>query len=105
MINERNILGIDEFENGLHFDKQKQVAESLLNASKQFDTQLFVTSHSQECSVRFLNAVEEAGQADDFSCFYLDRDDEGEIVARQRDFESAKFILENWKDDEDHRFV
>jgi AAA15 family ATPase/GTPase len=42
-------LLIDEFENGLHYSVQKQVWELLFKLSKQFNIQIFATTHSWDC--------------------------------------------------------
>ena len=74
IINENSIVGIDEAENGLHFDKQNLVISKLLQGSKDFNTQLFITSHSIEYVKRFLNIIEEKGLQDKFCCINLFKD-------------------------------
>ncbi|MCT4613470.1 MAG: AAA family ATPase [Marinifilaceae bacterium] len=39
---------IDEIENGLHYSAHKSIWESIITISKEFNTQLFVTSHNLE---------------------------------------------------------
>ena len=43
------LLLIDEIENGLHHRVQKEVFSTLVDLAKEFDVQIFATTHSAEC--------------------------------------------------------
>ena len=76
------LLLIDEIENGLHHRVQKEVFPSLVAMAKEFDVQIFATTHSGEC-VRAAHSalVEQDWQDKNHFIFYrLDRTD-GEIRA------------------------
>ncbi|MCD4745060.1 MAG: AAA family ATPase [Bacteroidales bacterium] len=45
---ENSIVLIDEIENGLHYSAHKSLWESIITISKEFNIQLFITSHSIE---------------------------------------------------------
>lgn len=53
------ILLIDEFENGLHWEVQKELWAALFKASKDFGIQIFATTHSTDCLRGFLAAENE----------------------------------------------
>jgi hypothetical protein len=50
------ILLIDEFENGLHWEVQKQLWTALFEAANQFGVQVFATTHSNDCIQAFVDA-------------------------------------------------
>ena len=62
------ILLIDEFENGLHWEVQKQLWEALFKASSHFGVQVFATTHSNDCIQAFVDAQRERLIAN--SCVY-----------------------------------
>jgi len=83
------IVLIDEIENGLHYDHLRTIWSSLLNICKQQNTQIFASTHSQEC----LNAALETirGNEDDFALIRTERP-EGRCKAQAfggRQFQSA----------------
>ncbi|NIJ46593.1 AAA15 family ATPase/GTPase [Wenyingzhuangia heitensis] len=45
---QNSFILIDEIENGLHYSAHKGLWESIINISKEFNTQLFITSHNIE---------------------------------------------------------
>jgi AAA15 family ATPase/GTPase len=53
------ILLIDEIENSIHFGLMKRFAELILELSQEFNTQVFITSHSKECIDAFLSVKTE----------------------------------------------
>jgi hypothetical protein len=53
------ILLIDEFENGLHWEVQKELWGALFKASKDFGIQVFATTHSTDCIRGFIAAQNE----------------------------------------------
>jgi len=52
---ENRVVLIDEIENGFHFSVLNQVWESIYDAAKQYNVQIFVTTHSLECAKSFNN--------------------------------------------------
>ena len=50
-MNEANggLVLIDEIENGLHYSAQRKVFSNLLTMAKEFNVQIFATTHSSEC--------------------------------------------------------
>lgn len=74
------VVAVDEIENGLHYSVMKDVWQAMAVAAREFDVQLFATTHSLEC----INAAHEAFQeADpyDFRLHRLDRLASGKIQA------------------------
>ena len=92
MLNKDSVLGIDEFENGLHFDKQSMFAKELIEASITYNTQLFLTSHSDKSAILFLEEIKNAKQEHNFSAIKLVKQDNS-VVHSVYDFESTYRIL------------
>ncbi len=46
---QHGIVLVDEVENGVHYSVMKQVWQALAQAAREFDVQLFATTHSLEC--------------------------------------------------------
>ncbi|WP_017303851.1 AAA family ATPase [Spirulina subsalsa] len=64
---------IDEIENGIHYSVLAKIWESIAEASQRFNTQIFATTHSQEC----INSAHEAFanlESYDFRYFRLQRE-------------------------------
>lgn len=83
------VVLIDEIENGLHYDHLRTIWSSLLSICKEQNTQIFASTHSQEC----LNAALETirGNEDDFALIRTERVD-GRCKAQAfggRQFQSA----------------
>ena len=55
---------IDEIENGLHYSKLLEVWKSLDWLSREFNVQVFATTHSYECIVAANNAFTEMESSD-----------------------------------------
>jgi len=66
-----SILLIDEIENGLHPNSQRVLWEAIFRAAKEFNVQVFATTHSQDC----LNAVTEVYQKLDKEDFFKEESD------------------------------
>jgi AAA15 family ATPase/GTPase len=49
VVADAKVLLIDEIENGLHYSVLPTVWKGLLLAAKEFDVQIFATTHSWEC--------------------------------------------------------
>jgi hypothetical protein len=69
----QGIVLIDEIENGLHYDHLRTIWSSLLKICRQQNTQIFASTHSQEC----LNAASETirENEDDFALIRTERGD------------------------------
>ena len=67
------IVLVDEIENGFHHSIMNKVWAVLAEAARQFDTQLFATTHSFEC----LRAAHEALSREEWRYYRLDRTKEG----------------------------
>jgi AAA15 family ATPase/GTPase len=66
IVNTKNsVLLIDEIENGIHYENQEKVWNILFSLCKEYDVQLFATSHSYEMIEAFKNcAMREEYQGD-----------------------------------------
>jgi AAA15 family ATPase/GTPase len=58
------VLIIDELEIGIHYENQQAVWQMLLSASKKFNTQLFISTHSYEMLEYLQKAIENQSQED-----------------------------------------
>lgn len=56
-----NYFCIDEIDIGIHFSRLKEFWINLISICKEFDIQLFATTHSQECIDAYAQALEEMG--------------------------------------------
>ena len=76
-----NLALVDEIENGLHHSVMKSVWQGIAQFAREFDTQVFATTHSWEC----IRAAHEAFSEDevyDFRLHRLDRvNGEGDVKA------------------------
>ncbi len=61
-ISEKNIVFVDELENGIHYSKIKTVWSDIIKACRQNNIQLFATTHSKE----FIDRLSEVSQELDF---------------------------------------
>jgi len=67
------ILLIDEFENGLHWEVQKDLWKALFEAANQFGVQVFATTHSTDCIRGFLAAQSEVLKLSENYVYRLER--------------------------------
>lgn len=88
----RGIILIDEVENGLHHSVLKNVWEELNWLSREFEVQVFATTHSEECMV----AARDAFSAADDRTLYIHRLSlqDGQITATTYPFEDLDFALD-----------
>lgn len=75
----KGVLLIDEFENGLHWRVQRELWAALGKAAKEFEVQVFATTHSRDCIGGFVSASQELG-IEDAKLYRLEREDD-EIFA------------------------
>lgn len=91
-----SIVLVDEIENGLHHSVMKSVWQGIAQFAREFDTQVFATTHSWEC----IRAAHEAFSEDevyDFRLHRLDRvNGEGDVkaVTYEQDILEAAFRME-----------
>ena len=83
---------IDEVENGLHHNAMKSVWENLDWLSREFNVQIFATTHSYECLVAARDAFKSAEQ-DELHVHRLDRRD-GLVASTTYSFEALDFTLD-----------
>jgi len=70
------VVLIDELENGFHYSVMKNVWRVIAEASREFNVQLFATTHSRECIVAAHEAMQESDRYD-FRFHRLERDKKG----------------------------
>jgi AAA15 family ATPase/GTPase len=66
------VVLIDEVENGLHYSVMKDVWKAIALAARQFDVQVFATTHSWECILAAHHAFQES-KPYELRYFRLDR--------------------------------
>jgi AAA15 family ATPase/GTPase len=73
LINANNsFLLIDEFENGLHYTIQEQLWDIIFQLSEKLNTQVFVTTHSEDCISGFEKVLNRRGNPADGKLIRLD---------------------------------
>ena len=73
------ILIIDEVENGLHVSSVKHLWETVIEASQQNHTQIFMTTHSNDVIKGLRMALQD--KSDSVACFWLDKFDDDRVKA------------------------
>ena len=73
------VLLVDEIENGIHHSVMSKVWKAVSTAAKQFDVQVFATTHSYECFEQAYNGLGEDG----FRLHRLEKSQDGEIVSNR----------------------
>jgi AAA15 family ATPase/GTPase len=91
VVEDAKVLLIDEIENGLHYSVMPVIWKGLFQAAKEFDVQIFATTHSWECIL----AADEAARADgnyDLALIRLDRvkDDIKATLINENSLSTAK---------------
>lgn len=79
---ENGVVLIDEFENAIHADLIEIFAPFIHSLAKEFNVQVFLTSHSKECIDSFAKNISQA-QKDDFTFHALVRDGNGRTMIRE----------------------
>jgi AAA15 family ATPase/GTPase len=72
VVEDAKVLLIDEIENGLHHSVMPVIWKGLFLAAKEFDVQIFATTHSWECILAADQAARE-GENYDLALIRLDR--------------------------------
>jgi hypothetical protein len=70
------VLFIDEVENGFHYSRLRQIWAAIAKTAKQFNVQVFATTHSRECIVEAHHSFSESFDYD-FRLHRLERKDTG----------------------------
>ena len=91
MVNaENSVFFIDEIENGIHYQNQREFWRSLFELAIELDVQIFATTHSLEMMQAFAD-VGLKSYADEGAYFELARNDKtNQIVAIKRDLDISK---------------
>lgn len=91
---EHSVLLIDEIENGIHHENQRQLWKALFHLADAFDIQIFATTHSLEMICAFIDA---GGKAGPENAAYIELATEahtGRIVAINWEPETLKYQIE-----------
>ena len=91
--NANGYLFIDEIENGIHYSVLPKIWAGILKAAKEYNCQVFATTHSYECMEAVTINLDENLQ-DCFRYIRLDREDE-KILSYVFDFEETKIAIDN----------
>ena len=83
------IVLIDEIENGLHHSTQRIVWDAILKSAKEFNVQVFATTHSIECVQSFCDAVFNIDEMPNTARLYR-------IEKKGPDYTAIKFDKNNW---------
>ena len=86
------MIFIDEVENGLHYSVLEDVWKELSWLSKEFDVQIFATTHSNECMVAARDTFNSVD--DETLCIHRLSLQEGRISATTYSFEDLDFTLD-----------
>jgi AAA15 family ATPase/GTPase len=91
VVEDAKVLLIDEIENGLHHSVMPVIWKGLFLAAKEFDVQIFATTHSWECILAADEAAR-AGETYDLALIRLDRvkDDVKATVIDEKSLSTAK---------------
>ena len=89
------MVTIDEIENGFHYSAMEVLWQAVFNAAKEFNVQVFASTHSYECVKAFSSAYSNMGRKkDEIRLFRIERkDDDFGVVAY--DNEILKASLES----------
>jgi len=83
------VVLIDEIENGLHYERLPALWQIMLALARQYDTQIFASTHSNECLQALLSTIK--GNESDFMLLRAERDDGSSSIVQfeGREFEAA----------------
>ena len=99
MENKNMRLMIDEIDSGIHFSRMKEFLKAILQTanSSENNTQLFMTTHSQECIKYFKEALEELGKEyqDKARHFLLKKDKLGNTFSKNFSYAELEHAVEN----------
>lgn len=87
------IVLIDEIENGVHHSVMPRLFTEIQRAAEEFNCQIFITTHSEECIKAALEGFEK--HPDDLRHIHLNRIGEDEIISRTYSHRDLKTAIEN----------
>ncbi|MBF0181752.1 MAG: AAA family ATPase [Magnetococcales bacterium] len=90
---ENGVVLIDEFENAMHADLIETFTPFLHELAKDFNVQVFLTSHSKECIDSFVKTIPKDA-VEDFAFHALVRDNHGTIAIREFDGKEFSKLIE-----------
>lgn len=85
---------IDEIENGLHYSIMPQIWESISRAAKEYNCQLFISTHSYECLQAAFTGIKEAELNNEFTYHRVFKGKEGVIQSKSIDHSTLGVALE-----------
>jgi len=74
------IVLIDEVDAGIHYSHMPKVWEGISKAAREFNCQIFATTHSYECLQAAYNGIAQADMAREFRYTRLERDEQETIA-------------------------
>lgn len=89
---QRSVVLVDELENGLFYRHHRAFWNSLLSFAREFDSQLFITSHSAEWLVALTEAAGE--DVSDIALWQVEREASGRHVVYSNDGRALKDVVE-----------
>lgn len=92
-----SIILIDELENGLHYSTMSKIWEAIFFAAKKNNTQLFITTHSQDLLKGLISFLESANDKDyknDLSAFKLFRQKGDEIQSLRYGYDELSYSIQ-----------
>lgn len=94
---EGGMVFIDEIDNGLHYSALRVLWQGILTAAKEYDVQVFATTHNAE-ALRHLTAVLDDNQwaehRSEVAVYTLVRADDDTVRSYRYDYEQLEFALE-----------
>ena len=92
------VVMIDEIDNGLHYSALRILWKGILQAAREYDVQIFATTHSAE-ALRHLTWVlddeENASYRDDVAAYTLIRADDDTVRSYRHDYEQLEYAIEH----------
>jgi len=88
------VVLIDEFENAIHADFIGIFAPFIHSLAKEFNVQVFLTTHSKECIDAFVKTIP-GDEISDFAFHALVRPNDGEVKVREFDGKSFSKLLQS----------
>lgn len=96
--NANGIILIDEVDNGLHYSALRVLWKGILQAAREYDVQVFATTHSAE-ALRHLTWVldeeENASYRNDVAAYTLIRADDDTVRSYRHDYEQLEYAIEH----------
>ncbi len=92
------VVLIDELEDGLHYSSLKVVWEAIIAAAKEYNAQLFITTHSFECIAALIEVIERKKvRKGAFRLFRIEKGEHATDIVKF-DYKSLKAAVEsNWE--------